>query len=121
MIALLEQAAGGYFWQATDSTFSSTNPAIISDAALRSTLIRFHDGFLPFMLNRSQQLQQAQREYRNTLYDDYERYVDFRKQSTEIRAITLLDRIPTNGEFFKQLDDYSVIIFDLLNLIPLAI
>ena len=101
------------------AAFLRFSPAIISDRELRSRLIRFHDGFMPFMLNASQRLQAAQDAFHDVLLDDFER--DFGMPNWTLVATKPLDEIPTNVEFSKRLDDYIASMNTIRERIPEAL
>lgn len=121
LVYFIEPLLGAYLWQSTDSTWVSTNPANISNEELRRRLIRFNDGFMPYMLNISETLQLVRAEFLNTVFDDFERNWDIQENFPVISAISPLDKIPTNREFYKKLDNYRLASARLSRRIPEAI
>lgn len=117
---------GGYIWQATDATWQSSTPSLISDEALRRQLISFHDGFMPFMLTQSIVYQQRQTEFWNAIGDDFEREWnepegDRQDGPYSVVVSSPLQDIPSNPNFYQRQSDYWLSLWVLKERIPQAI
>lgn len=126
LLETVSNLGGGYNWQATDSTFQSISPSIISDSTLRRELVEFHDGFMPFMLNLSNRYQESQSIFRDVLYDDFGREMADVNETRgytppTIRIITPVGDIPSHGEFYEKMDNYEILLRNLKRRIPEAL
>ena len=119
---IVSTLGGGYLWQATDSTWQSVSPSIISDAILRRDLIEFHDGFMPFMLSQSNRYQANQTVFRDVLFDDFEaEFIDMDEPYLKISIVSPIDEIPTHKEFYEKRSNFESSLRNLKNRIPEAL